>query len=478
MREFFKNLNRMHILIGALVLVLVLVILLAVAVSGTNIQITLAGDSALDLPFGQPFTDPGATAQLSGLFGNRDLQVTADSDLDTTRLGSYNITYEASFFLFRSAAVRTVRIVDKEAPTIVLTYSGGSVLLPGQEYVEEGFVAEDNYDGIITDKVQRQVLEDKVIYTVSDSSGNTVTIERPLEFQDVTPPELTLKGEQTVTINAGDKFTEPGFTATDNKDGDLTDKVTVSDTYNIYKGGTYTITYTVSDAAGNTATATRKLVVKAANVPAEIAPEGATIYLTFDDGPGPYTRQLLDVLKKYNVKATFFVCDRGQYNSIMKDIADEGHAIAIHTQSHTYEKIYASEDAFFQDHSAMRNLIHQITGIETTLMRFPGGSSNMVSRFNPGIMTRLTQAVEAKGFQYFDWNVDSKDAGGAKTADEVFQNVVNGCSGRKASVVLQHDIHKYSVDAVERIIQWGIEHGYAFSKLEPTSPKAHHGVNN
>ncbi|MBQ9108767.1 MAG: peptidoglycan-N-acetylglucosamine deacetylase, partial [Oscillospiraceae bacterium] len=117
-------------------------------------------------------------------------------------------------------------------------------------------------------------------------------------------------------------------------------------------------------------------------------------------------------------------------------------------------------------------------GIKTTLLRFPGGSSNGVSRFNPGIMTRLTKLVEEKGFQYFDWHVDSQDAGGAKTADEVFQNVVNGVKNRKTSVVLQHDIRGYSVDAVERIIQWGLKNGYTFKALDENSPKAHHNVKN
>jgi hypothetical protein len=86
--------------------------------------------------------------------------------------------------------------------------------------------------------------------------------------------------------------------------------------------------------------------------------------------------------------------------------------------------------------------------------------------------------VEERGFTYFDWNVDSKDAGGAKTADEVYQNVINGCRNKKASVVLQHDIHGYSVDAVERIIQWGLANGYTFAALTPDSPTAHHPINN
>ena len=93
-------------------------------------------------------------------------------------------------------------------------------------------------------------------------------------------------------------------------------------------------------------------------------------------------------------------------------------------------------------------------------------------------MTRLTKAVEAQGFQYFDWNVDSNDAGGAKTADEVYQNVIDGIQGKKNAIVLQHDIHGYSVDAVERIIQWGLACGYRFEALTSSSPTSHHPVRN
>ena len=162
----------------------------------------------------------------------------------------------------------------------------------------------------------------------------------------------------------------------------------------------------------------------------------------------------------------------------MKRIVDEGHAIAIHCTEHEYQKIYASEDAYFSDMENMQNIIFEHTGVKTQLVRFPGGSSNTVSRFNPGIMTRLTKALRARGYQYYDWNVDSNDAGGATTADKVYENVVNGCKNRRVSVVLQHDVKKYSVEAVERIILWGLENGYTFLPLDLTSPHAHHGVNN
>ena len=86
--------------------------------------------------------------------------------------------------------------------------------------------------------------------------------------------------------------------------------------------------------------------------------------------------------------------------------------------------------------------------------------------------------MEARGFQYFDWNVNSKDAEDARTAEEVYRNVVGSIGKKQNSVVLQHDIKSFSVDAVEMIIRWGLENGYTFKALTPDSPPCHHGVNN
>jgi hypothetical protein len=112
------------------------------------------------------------------------------------------------------------------------------------------------------------------------------------------------------------------------------------------------------------------------------------------------------------------------------------------------------------------------------MVRFPGGSSNTVSSFNPGIMTRLAQALGEKGFYYFDWNVSSGDAGLVDTRDEVFNNVIQGIKGRSASVVLQHDSHWYSVQAVEKIIVWGLVNGYTFLPMNENSPGCHHRIRN
>ena len=336
----------------------------------------------------------------------------------------------------------------------------------------------DNYDGDITDRVVRSEEYGKIIYAVTDSSGNPGYAEREVPYYDPIPPEIMLEGDADMAITTGTFYQEPGYTAADNVDGDLTQQVQVDGEVDWLTPGTYSVTYTVTDGYKNTTTVTRTVEVQAVPRPEVVWPEGKVIYLTFDDGPGPYTEQLLDVLDSYGVKATFFVTNRG-YGEMMKEIVDRGHSIGIHTMSHVYERIYASPEAYFSDLLGMQDVIYQNTGVKTTLMRFPGGSSNTVSAHSyVGLMSLLTRAVQDAGFQYFDWNVDSNDAGGAKKAQTVFNNVTAGVSQNRVSVVLQHDIHDFSVDAVEDIIVWGLNNGYSFERLTENSPGVHHGVQN
>ena len=194
-----------------------------------------------------------------------------------------------------------------------------------------------------------------------------------------------------------------------------------------------------------------------------------TVYLTFDDGPGPDTGRLLDVLKKYNVKATFFVtCGRAGNRDMIKRAYNEGHSIGLHSCSHNYSKIYVSEDAFFKDLNEVSNLVKDLTGHESKLIRFPGGSSNTVSAtYNKGIMSRLTKAVQERGY----------DAGNANNSGMVYNNIIGGLRG-DYSIVLQHDIKGFSVDAVEGVIKFGQQYGFTFKALDENSPTAHHRINN
>ena len=444
-----------------------------------EIQLTLNGESLMVVEYASSFVDPGAQAQMVRLSDQTTLplQVQVDNQVDFSRLGVYQIIYTAEYEGQRSSAVRTVRVVDTTAPVISLIPQA-ELIIPGQPYVEDGFTATDNYDGDLSAQVQRQEEQGVVRYTVTDSSGNVATVERILQYDQPAEPVLTLKGQQTVTLQAGTKWVEPGYTAVDGYGVDLTSQVQISGQVNWYAAGSYTLQYLVVDGNGKEAKATRTVVVEPIRQPDVVKPEGKIVYLTFDDGPVSHTKRLLEVLDKYNVKATFFVCgnsDLSQLNSIVAG----GHTLALHSMTHDYEKIYSSEEAFFSDLYQLQQTVFEKTGIKSMIMRFPGGSSNRVSKkYCTGIMTQLTQSVKDQGFRYFDWNVDSDDARNTTTTEGVVQNVIKGIKKRDVSVVLQHDIKGYSVDAVEEIIIWGLQNGYTFLPLEQNSPKCEHEVRN
>ena len=242
------------------------------------------------------------------------------------------------------------------------------------------------------------------------------------------------------------------------------------------------MTYEVSDSSGNKAKATRVVSVYDPAATADtVNPGNKIIYLTFDDGPGKYTQGLLDVLDKYNVKATFFVTNtHPDYQNMIAEEAKRGHTVAIHSASHKYNQIYTSEQAFFDDLEQMNSIIKAQTGNDASIIRFPGGSSNTVSKdYCPGIMTQLVNDVTARGLLYCDWNVSSGDANPKPiSTEQVVQNVISGVQSHNVSVVLQHDIKDFSVNAVEQIIQWGQANGYTFLPLTTSSPMSHHRVNN
>lgn len=195
-----------------------------------------------------------------------------------------------------------------------------------------------------------------------------------------------------------------------------------------------------------------------------------TIYLTFDDGPGPYTKKLLGYLREYNVKATFFVTNQSPgYSYLLKNIVDDGHAIGVHSLTHEWS-IYSSEKSYMKDFNAMHDLIKTKTGVDTKLFRFPGGTNNTVSRsYSRGIMTKLAKSMTDAGYVYFDWNVDCYDTSGYSSS-QIVQTTINQIKGRKTSVVLMHDIRNTTVEAVKRIIEFGLDNGYVFRVLDENSP--------
>ena len=506
---------------------------------------------------------PEITALCKGSLINRKgspVKTSMNGDVDLTKLGDYEVTFTAKYKNLTLSEKRTIKVVDTTPPEIKLVSSPDHYANPVLGYEEEGFTATDNYDGDLTAQVAREEKDGKIFYTATDSSGNTVTVERTLVYKDViapvitlvqgnniardkgadfaepgfsavdecdgditsqvsvsgtvdghtygtyvltytvtdssgnvaevkrtvqiadlTKPVISLAGDVTSYIQVGSTYTEPGFSASDNIDGDITSKVAVSGGVDTSKMGINTITYSVSDAFGNTTTVTRKVYVYRQQASANPTnPGDKVVYLTFDDGPGPYTARLLNILDKYGVKATFFVTNQKPgYQHIIGETHRRGHTIALHTLTHNYASLYSSEEAYYQDLFGIRDIVVAQTGVEPTIVRFPGGTNNTVSRkYCSGIMTALSESLSRFGYLYCDWNVSSGDAGGATTASAVANNVISGIQRHNVSIVLQHDIKSFSVEAVEDILFWGIQNGYTFLPMDNTTPMVHYAPQN
>lgn len=198
-------------------------------------------------------------------------------------------------------------------------------------------------------------------------------------------------------------------------------------------------------------------------------------YLTFDDGPSANTVRILDFLKANNIKATFFVLERDGQDEIYKRIVDEGHTIALHSTDHDYARIYQSVESSVKDFDDLQAFVKEVTGEETNVIRFPGGSNNTVSnRYGgKGLMDKIRPAVEEEGYVYFDWNVDSMDASkGVQDKQVIVDAVLNQSKYLSDAVILMHDAaaKTTTVEALPEIVEGLKKQGFVFRPLTEESP--------
>lgn len=170
------------------------------------------------------------------------------------------------------------------------------------------------------------------------------------------------------------------------------------------------------------------------------------VYLTFNSVPGENTRQLLDVLNTYQVKATFFVSGEvtEENQDIIKRIVDEGHTLGMHSFSNQYSTLYASVEAFENDYKQISDYLYRLSGVLSNVYRFPGGSGNEISNLD---MVEFVRVLNQNNVTYFDWNVSGGDASSDYTAADVVSNVTEGIKKYRTSVVLLHD----DVDKAETV---------------------------
>ncbi len=192
-------------------------------------------------------------------------------------------------------------------------------------------------------------------------------------------------------------------------------------------------------------------------------------YLTFDDGPSENTRKILDILARYDVKATWFVIGTSGHLDYAKDIWAAGHQIGLHTWDHEYDVVYASDAAFWNSIEKIGDAVAAEIGTKPTLIRFPGGS---VNDYNRSLYQQLCTEAGEKGYHYFDWNVSSGDASPrGLSADEIYGNVTGNAADKNSACVLMHDTEAKgtTVEALPRMIEWFKANGYEFDVLQADS---------
>ena len=416
--------------------------------------------------------------EIHGKYKSSDVKIDA-SQVDTKKLGEYTIQYALNDKKYDL----TVKVVDTHAPTFNVKNLDIDVGMK----VDVKDVVSDIKDATKTKAYFKKDYDftkegkQNVTVVVEDEGGNKTEKEIEVNIvKDTEKPELTGLHDLTVKVN-GEVDYLSGLTAKDNRDPNP--KITVdSSDVNLKKAGTYTVKYTVKDRSGNENVFARQIEVLEKVVSKAIpSNEEKIIYLTFDDGPSENTKKIIDILEKYDVKATFFVTGNNKKcNKYIKEAYEKGHTIGLHTYSHDYKEVYSSMDAYFDDLNKIGQMVKEQIGFVPKYIRFPGGSSNTKSAtYCKGLMTTLVTEVQNRGYQYYDWNADSTDAVGNNRPVSVL--VKNATQSKAKNInLLMHDTAAKSttVEALPKIIEHYQKLGYTFKGIDDTSFTPHHGVNN
>lgn len=351
--------------------------------------------------------------------------------------------------------------------------------------------------------MKEAIVPELFVQKVTDSSKVTLSFE--------TPPKLEQTGKQELNIQAKDKYgncttkkvilerledkkppkikNEKNIKILQGSTEEYISKISIKDEFDpnpqvsldtsqvdIYSPGVYPVHVKATDRSNNTVD--KEVMVEVTENPQY---NEKIVYLTFDDGPSENTKKVLNILKDNEVKGTFFVTGHDpSHNGYIKEAFDQGHAIGLHTYSHDYKNIYSSIDAYFNDLDQINTMVKSITGQQSDIIRFPGGSSNSISaQYSVGIMSKLVKMVNERGYQYFDWNVSSGDAAGNDISKE--QIIKESCNdGLNQVVLLFHDsaTKNSTVEALPEIIKFYKDRGYKFYPLSKESYVVHHGTTN
>lgn len=408
-------------------------------------------------------------------------EIKQTNNVNNEKLGKYQIRYSYQDKTF----ILNVYIDDKIAPQFETM---NTKILRNETVNPENLVKNIQDDSktkvyFKEDYLFNELKTYRVVVIVEDEYGNQAEMNAYVlvEAKDVEAP--TIKGvEKLIVLQGDDVDLKAGVVVKDDHDKNPT--LAIDDSaLNLSEIGEYDVAYRVKDDAKNEEVYIRKIEVLSRYDNREASADGVkTCYLTFDDGPSSNTEKILKILDEYHIKATFFVTGTSPKDyQYIKQAHNQGHTIGLHTYSHDYEEIYSSLKKYIADLNEIKEIVYQQTGEYSKIIRFPGGSSNLVSRkYNVGIMKRLTKQVIDLGYQYYDWTSINGDGENIKTVNGLKRKAIEEIGNKEDIMFLMHDSAscESTVKSLPSILDYLIKKGYQFKAIDESTPTFHHTVQN
>ena len=401
--------------------------------------------------------------------------------VDNQHSGKYNIQYQYKDYIF----VLDVYIEDHSAPIVEVI---SKKILVDTTLHPMSLIQSIQDDSMVNvrfkeDYVFNEVKTYRVELIIEDSYKNITEKSTYVlvEEKDTDAPVVS-KIDKLVILMDDEIDLKKGVIVED--EFDMYPSLIIDDSsLNIHKIGEYHVDYHVEDQSGNQAVYTRFVEVLSRYDDRPSHSDGVkTCYLTFDDGPSSNTPLILDILKSYGIKATFFVSGTSpQHFHYIREAHLDGHQIGLHCFNHDYEYVYKSLKNYIQDLNKIKEEVYKQIGIYPSIIRFPGGSSNKISKnYNKGIMSRLTKKVIDLGYQYYDWSCINGDGENIKTVKGLVKKAKEEAKDKEDIMFLMHDSGNSlnTVKSLPEILDYLIDEGYSFELIDELSPTFHHIVKN
>ena len=394
------------------ILIIVFLIFIIIITFLLCAQIRLKGKTVITLNYDEVYEEPG----YSSLF-----KVKVTNNIKNNKVGKYKVTYKNILF----KKIRTVEIVDEVKPVITLIDDNVTILL-NEEYKEPGYKAQDEYDGDITDKVEiisglknNQVGTYKITYKVTDSSKNTTKTSR--------------------VVNVVNTLYKDEYESIDNN---------------------MTGWYTSNRQDGSRPRESEIKKYKDQNV-YFLGHDKKVIYLTFDEGGNiTYVKEIVDILNKHNIDATFFFSRNYISNNpdLMKKIINSGHSIGNHTVNHLSMPSLATKDKFDSYYS-------EIKETEIAFMQATGKPMEKLFRYPMGEYSNRTMNImKSMGYKSIFWSVAYKDWDGDYNKEYSLNNMKKQL--HNGAIYLIHPKCKGNYEALEDFINYATDLGYKFDLVK------------